>query len=64
MEALYQGFATAFPVETVSKFGRDLLIIISFALIFNLTIPKPEKSKEKALRFCQKLKSNACKFFS
>ena len=64
MEPLYQGFATAFPLETVSRFGRDLLIIISFALIFNLTIPKPDKGKEKVQRFCQKLKSNACKFFS
>jgi len=46
MEALYQGFATAFPLEMVSGFGRNLLIIIAFAFIFNLTIQKPKKSKK------------------
>ncbi len=46
MEALYQGFTTAFPVTMVSKFGRDLLIIIAFALIFNITIQRPKKTKK------------------
>ncbi len=67
MEALYQGFATAFPLPMVSKFGRDLLIIIAFAFIFNLKLQKPKKDTKKSIpctkSFPDNLKSGAMNFF-